>query len=113
GYHPLLMFDGMTGDLLKSKYFSEELLNECGDFVVSANKLQQVTLAYNLVNWLRRLCFPDNFKKSRIETIRTQIIKVAARVVKSSRRIIFKICSSFSNKHIFLNILDNICQLRI
>ncbi|MGL6107218.1 IS1380 family transposase [Romboutsia sp.] len=95
----------------KNGFFFEHMSSR--DFIVNANKLQQVTLAYNIINWLRRLCFPDNIKKMRIDTIRTQLIKVAARVIKSSRNIVLKICSSFPNKHILLNILDNIYELKI
>lgn len=28
------------------------------NFIVNANKLQQVVLAYNLINWFNRLSFP-------------------------------------------------------
>lgn len=95
----------------KNGFFFEHMSSR--DFIVNANKLQQVTLAYNLINWLRRLCFPNDFKKLRIDTIRTQLIKVAARITKSSRNTVLKICSSFPNKNILLSILDNIYELRI
>lgn len=51
-------------------------------------------LAYNLNNWFRRLCFSPNMKKNRIETIRTKVIKVAARIVKSARYLIIRFYSS-------------------
>lgn len=82
-------------------------------FISNSNKLQQLTLAYNLINWLRRLCFTDDLKPLRVETIRNQFIKVAAKVTKSSRNIVLKLCSSFPNKHRFLSILDNIYNIRI
>lgn len=83
------------------------------EFVANANKLQQLMLAYNLNNWFRRLCFPNKFKKMRIETICNKLFKVASKVVKSSRNIIFKICDSFPYKKVFLDILDNIYVLDI
>lgn len=82
-------------------------------FISNSNKLQQLTLAYNLINWLRRLCFTDDLKPLRVETIRNQFIKVAAKVTKSSRNIVLKLCSSLPNKYSFLSILDNIYDIRI
>ncbi len=40
-------------------------------------------LAYNLTNWLRTLALPPEQKKMQIETIRTRLIKVASKLVKS------------------------------
>lgn len=82
-------------------------------FIANSNKLQQLTLAYNLINWLRRLCFTEDTRSLRIETIRNQFIKVAAKVIKTSRNIVLKLCSSFPNKHRFLAILDNMDAIRI
>lgn len=52
-------------------------------------------LAYNLTNWLRTLCFPEGKKSMQIETIRTRIIKVASKLVKSGQSLYFKLSSSF------------------
>lgn len=82
-------------------------------FIANSNKLQQLMLAYNLINWLRRLCFTKDTKSLRIETIRNQFIRVAGKVTKTSRNIVLKLCSSFPNKHRFLSILDNIYDLRL
>ena len=35
-------------------------------FVANANKLQEMVLAYNLNNWIRRLCFTNSMKSLRI-----------------------------------------------
>lgn len=42
-------------------------------------------LAYNLTHWLRTLCFPQKQKTMQIDTIRTRLIKVASKLVKSGR----------------------------
>lgn len=81
------------------------------NYLANANKLQQMVLAYNLNNWFRRLCFSPNMKKNRIETIRTKVIKVAARIVKSARYLKFKLCSSCPYKKEFEYILNKINEL--
>lgn len=77
----------------------------------NANKLQQMILAYNLNNWMRRICFPEQYMSDRIETIRTKLIKIAGKIVKTGRYIYFKLCSSCPNKNLFFKILDNIQKL--
>jgi hypothetical protein len=113
GYHPLLMFDGLTGDLIKEGKLglSFDKMSST-DFIANANKLQEMVLAYNFNNWFRNLCLDKTFMKSMtIETIRTKLIKVAAKIVKGGRYLTFKLCSSFPYKQVFWAILDNISLL--
>ena len=80
-------------------------------FIANANKLQEMVLAYNLNNWMRRLSFTNSMKSLRIETIRTKIIKIAGKLVKSSRYLKFKLCSSCAYQNEFWHILRNINSL--
>jgi len=81
------------------------------DYWANANKLQQMVLAYNLNNWMRRLCFPETMKSDRIETIRIKLIKVAAKIVRSGRYVFFKLCSACPHKSLFFYIMDKIQSL--
>ncbi|MEC0259339.1 IS1380 family transposase [Paenibacillus lautus] len=65
------------------------------DFQVNEVRLMLSLLAYNLTNWLRTLTFPEEQKAMRIETIRTRIVKVASKLVRSGRSLYFKLSSSF------------------
>lgn len=80
-------------------------------FMANANKMWQIVLAYNLNNWLRRLCFSKHTKSNRIETIRTKFIKIAGRLVRSARYKIFKLCSSCPYQNLFWKILWKINRL--
>lgn len=82
------------------------------DYWSNANKLQEMVLAYNLNNWMRRICFPEKNKSDRIETIRTKIIKIASKVVSSGRYIYFKLSSSCPYKKLFTDIFKNIKNLQ-
>lgn len=81
------------------------------NFVVNSNKLQISMLAYNFNNWFRRLCVAKDVRSFRMETIRSKIIKVAARVVHHARRITFKLCSSYPYKDLFCAIMDQMDRL--
>jgi hypothetical protein len=77
------------------------------DFIANANKLQEMVLAYNFNNWFRNLCLDKTLMKSMtIETIRTKIIKIAAKIVKGGRYLKFKLCSSCPYKQDFWRILN-------
>jgi len=80
--------------------------------VVNANRLQIRALAYNLFNWFRRLALPKELRKHMVDTIRLKLFKVAARVVRSARYVIFKLCSSCPYKSAIYETLENIRRLR-
>src|SRR5690625_2103339 len=75
-----------------------------------ANKAKMMIslLAYNLINWLRTLCFPEQQKSMQVQTIRTRIIKVASRLVRSARSFYFKLSSCFFYQKFFWAVLRRI-----
>lgn len=81
--------------------------------IVNANRLQVHALAYNILNWFRRLALSANMRKQRIDTVRLKLLKIAAKVVHSARYITFKLCSSSPYKNEFYETLSNIGKLNI
>jgi hypothetical protein len=79
--------------------------------IVNANRFQIHVLAYNLFNWFRRLVLPESMHSSMVDTIRLKLIKVATKVIRSARRVIFKLCSSCPYKDAFYQTLENIRRL--
>ncbi|QDI90511.1 IS1380 family transposase [Salicibibacter halophilus] len=69
--------------------------------------------AYNLTNWLRTLCFPEEQKRMQIQTIRSKVIKVASKLVKSGRSFYFKLASSFVYETFFWKVLRRIQALKL
>jgi hypothetical protein len=82
-------------------------------FQINEIKMMISLLAYNLTNWLRTLCFPEGQKKMQIETIRTRIVKVASKLVRSGRSLYFKLSSSFVYQTFFWKVLSQIQTLQI
>lgn len=82
-------------------------------FQVNQAKMMLSLFAYNLTNWLRTLCFPEGQKTMQIETIRTRIVKVASRVVKSGRSLHFKLASSFVYPSFFWKVLQRVQNLQL
>ena len=80
--------------------------------IVNANRVQVHALAYNLFNWFRRLALPSELRKDRVDTVRLKLIKIAARVVRSARYVVFKLCSSCPFRDEFYETLQNIRQMQ-
>ena len=76
--------------------------------IVNANRVQIHALAYNLFNWFRRLALPESMRKDRIDTVRLKLLKIAARVVRSARYVLFKLCSHCPYESHFYMTLANI-----
>src|SRR5690625_6093869 len=81
----------------------------------TANEVRMLLslLAYNLTNWLRTLCFPEGQKNMQIQSIRTKIIKVASKLVKSGRSLYFKLSSSFVFQKFFWNVMQRVQALKL
>jgi hypothetical protein len=82
-------------------------------FQVNEVKMMLSLLSYNLTNWLRTLCFPKEQKNIQIDTIRTRIIKVASKLVKSGRSFYYKLSSSFVYQEFFWKVLRQIQNLQL
>jgi len=52
-------------------------------------------------------------RKQRIDTVRLKLIKLAAKIIRSARYMIFKLCSSCPYKDEFYKTLSNISKLFI
>lgn len=81
------------------------------DFIVNEARMMISLLAYNFNNWLRTLTFPPTTKGIQIQTIRTRLIKVASKLVKSGRYLHFKLSSSFVYTRFFSDVLTRVQQL--
>ena len=79
--------------------------------IVNSNRLQLHAIAYNIINWMRRLVFPDTMQDATIDTIRLRLIKIASRIIRHAHKLVFKLCSSCPYKYEFFKIMDNISKL--
>lgn len=80
-------------------------------YMANANRIMLMVLAYNLNNLMRRLCFTENEKPKRMQTLRTILTKVAGRFISSGRYYTFKLCGSYPYKQFFVKLFIRIDQL--
>lgn len=51
-------------------------------------------LAYNVINFIRTICFENSWKTLQIYTIRLRLFKVAGKLVSTARKMYLKLSSS-------------------
>ena len=119
GYHPLLCYDGLTGDLLKAELRDGTLhcSNNADKFM---EPLFQEYMERGIKTYLRGdsgFSSPKLYKTCEMNgcsyAIRLKLMKIAARAVQSARYITFKLCSSCPYKKEFYQTLENIQQLTV
>ena len=107
----------MQTEFLKERDFDDIniLKLELGDYVNWYNNHR----LHNLLDYLTpmkykkkiKLVLPERMNKILIDTIRLKLIKIASKVIRSGRYIIFKLCSSCPYKKEFFETFENIRKI--
>ncbi len=58
-------------------------------------------LAYNLGNFLRRLCLPNAVKHWSLRSVQIKLIKIGARLVRHARRLVFQLAEVAVPRDVF------------
>jgi hypothetical protein len=79
-----------------------------------ANHVQALilTVAYSIMNIMKRLVPPKEFRSSRMLSLRAFFIKIACRAIRSVRKTILRFCSSYPYKDRFLESMLRIDALQ-
>jgi hypothetical protein len=83
----------------------------CTDFMANQLRLMFSSFAYVLLDGIRRLALHGTkAARWRVDTIRLRLIKIAARVKLSVRRVVFHLCSNCPNQEEFKFVLKKLCD---
>ena len=83
----------------------------CHRFVANRVRLSLFVLAYNLGNFLRRLCLPKAVRHWSLRSVQVKLIKMGGRLVRHSRRLIFQLSEVSVPRRLFEGVLDRIGRL--
>ena len=83
----------------------------CHRFLANRVRLFLFILAYNLGNFLRRLCLPNAVKHWSLRSVQVKLIKMGGRLVRHSRRLIFQLSEVSVPRRLFQGVLDRIGRL--
>lgn len=83
----------------------------CKDFQANQFRLLLSTFSYVLVDGLRRLALSGTeWATARCDTIRLRLIKIAARVVVSARRVVYHLSSNCPYQSMFRHAMERLCN---
>ena len=74
-------------------------------------RLALVILAYNLGNFLRRLCLPKAVKHWSLRSLQVKLIKIGGRLVRHARRLVFQLAEVAVPREVFRQALERIAGL--
>ena len=87
-------------------------ITDCHRFVANQVRLALLILAYNLGNFLRRLCLPKAVKHWSLRSVQVKLIKIGARLVRHARRLVFQLAEVAVSRELFQGVLERIGRLR-
>jgi len=96
---------------MRAKYVLNWTKLSCHRFDANQVRLQLFVLAYNLGNFLHRLCLPKKVKDWSLRSLQMKLIKMGGRLVCHARRIIFQLAEVAVPKDLFIAILERISRL--
>jgi len=83
----------------------------CHQFVANQVRLALFILAYNLGNFLRRLCLPKAVKAWSLRSLQVKFIKIGGRLVRHARRLVFQLAEVAVPREVFQQVLERIGRL--
>jgi hypothetical protein len=69
-------------------------------------------LAYNLVNFLRRLALPKSVRQWSLTTLKEKLVKIGAKVTRHAKHVTFQLAEVTVPRQLFASIIERIGRLR-
>jgi len=82
-------------------------------FFANETYFHLLLLAYNLVNWFKRLCLPPEFQNATLQTLRQQILLMPAQLLRAENRPRLNLPASGRRQVAWLHALRTIEHLRV
>jgi len=99
------------GWIKEGKYALNWTRLSCHRFQANQVRLALFVLAYNLGNFLRRLVLPRSVRHWSLRTLQAKLIKIGAKMITHSRRLVFQMAEVAVPRALFAAILKRIGKL--
>lgn len=76
------------------------------DFAGNEAFFQLVLLAYNLLNWFKRLCAPPSLQRATLQRLRRQLFLAPAQLVRPQGRPMLRLARAYPYPHLFRDTLQ-------
>ena len=95
----------------EGKYALNWTRMSCHRFVANQVRLWLFILAYNLGDFLRRLCLPKAVKHWSLRSVQIKLIKIGGRLARHARRLVFQLAEVAMPREVFRQVLERIARL--
>lgn len=82
-------------------------------FTANATHFELTLLAYDLVNWLRRLCLEGSWRTARLKTLRREVFMLPARLVTVDHRNVLRLPATYPHRKRFRRAIARVRCLRL
>ena len=94
----------------KNSFFFDK--TDSPEFLENEARMMISLLAYNVVNFLRTICFDEKSKGLQVNTIRLRLFKVAGKLINTARQVYLKLSSSHVYQREFYAVFRQIQRIR-
>jgi hypothetical protein len=82
-------------------------------WVANVGFFQLVLFAYDLAHWFKRLCLPPEYLHATLETVRTDLLVVPARLVRRGGRNVLHLPRDYHHRELFEAAFGKVSKLRV
>ena len=82
-------------------------------FLANAVHFELILLAYDLINWFRRLCLPGRWQTARLSTLRREVFMLPARLLNVGGRNVLRLPDGYPHRKRFQQALVQIRKIRV
>lgn len=82
------------------------------NFLANQAYFSLLLFAYNIVNWFKRICLPQKFQRATLQTLRTELLVLPARLVKSGSKNVLKLPAEYITKQELDHIIRKIERMK-
>jgi len=96
---------------LKWDYYLSKIPTK--NFLANRIYFHLLLLAYNIVNWFKRLCLPEQFQYATLQTIRKEFLVLPARLVRTGHKNLLKFPAHYVYNWVFDYAIKRIQKLKL
>jgi hypothetical protein len=83
------------------------------DWTANVAFFQMVLLAFNIAHWFKRLCLPPEYLHATLETLRTDLLVVPARLTRQAGSNVLHLPQDYHQRKLFAEALQKINRLKV
>jgi len=73
---------------------------------------QILLFAFNIINWFKWLCLPEEYRYVTLQTVREQLLSIPARLTKTDNKNMLKFPAGYQYEDLFKHAITNICKMK-